>query len=154
MSAPCPVKLASVEYPAFAWPYGARALQAERARVQKVLDMSTQMIYGWEYGSQPVVFQVPLDFHEGFVRNEFERIMLTDRVRTYHNFNWKRDASGTRINDMDQDITPAERYYTKLIENLLEQQALTEELMPETLALVTSCTSANELKQVMLNARA
>jgi hypothetical protein len=40
----------------------------------------------------------------------------------------------------------------KLINNLLEMQALTEELKIETLALVVSCTNAHELEQAMLNA--
>jgi hypothetical protein len=39
-------------------------------------------------------------------------------------------------------------------DDLLEMQALTEELKPETLALVASCASAHELQQAMLNARA
>jgi hypothetical protein len=149
-----PVKLMSTEYSAYPWPYGARALIAERANVGKVLELSAQMRYGWAYGPQPVVFQVPLSFHEGFVSNDNERLKLIDRVRTYHNFNWKRDTSGTRINQMDGGMTPAERHYNKLINNLLEMQALTEELKIETLALVVSCTNAHELQQAMLNARA
>ena len=149
-----PVKLMCSDYPEYAWPYGARALIAERARVEKVLELSALMSYGWAYGPQPVVFQVPISFHEGFVRNDTERMTLLDRVRTYHNFNWKRDTSGTRINQPSEGSTPAERYYAKLIDNLIELQALTEELKPETLALVATCTSAHELKQAMLNARA
>lgn len=149
-----PVKLMCSDYPGYRWPYGTRALIAERANVGKVLELSAQMRYGWAYGPQPVVFQVPLSFHEGFVSNDNERLKLIDRVRTYHNFNWKRDTSGTRINQMDGGMTPAERHYNKLINNLLEMQALTEELKVETLALVVSCTNAHELQQAMLNARA
>jgi hypothetical protein len=147
-----PVKLMCSDYPGYRWPYGTRALIAERANVGKVLELSAQMRYGWAYGPQPVVFQVPLSFHEGFVSNDNERLKLIDRVRTYHNFNWKRDTSGTRINQMDGGMTPAERHYNKLINNLLEMQALTEELKIETLALVVSCTNAHELEQAMLNA--
>ena len=148
-----PVKLMCSDYPEYAWPYGARALQAERARVEKVLNLSAGMRYGWAYGPQPVVFQVPLSFHEGFVRNDTERITLTDRVHTYHNFNWKRDCK-PGMNTMDGGMTQSDRWYTKLIDNLLELQALTEELKPETLALVATCSSAHELQQAMLNARA
>lgn len=120
-----------------------------------VLNLSAQMRYGWAYGPQPVVFQVPLSFHEGFVYNDTERITLTDRIRTYHNFNWKRDAtSNPGINQPDGGITPSDRRYAKLIDDLLEMQALTEELKPETLALVSACVSAHELQQAMLNARA
>ena len=119
----------------------------------KVLELSNHMSYVWAYGSQPVVFKVPLSFHEGLVRNDTERIALTDRVRTYHNFNWKLVASVNHINQFSEGSTPAERHCVKLIENLLEHQALTEELKPETLALVASCASPEELQQVMLNAR-
>ena len=142
------------DYPEYSWPYGARALIAEREKVRKILEISHIMSYGWAYGPQPVVFQVPLSFQEGFVRNDTERITLIDRVRTYHNFNWKRDTYGTRINEFSEGSTPAERHYAKLINNLIELQALTEELKPETLALVASCTSGHELQQAMLNARA
>ena len=150
-----PVKPMSCDYLVYVFPYGARALQAERAKVQKVLDLSAQMNWGWQYGPIGPTFKVPLSFHEGFVRNDTERITLIDRVRTYHNFNWKRDVTGKpHINQPDGGVTPSERHYTKLIDNLIELQALTEELRPETLALVASCGSANELQQAMLNARA
>ena len=142
------------DYPEYPWPYGARALIVERERVVKILEISHLMSYGWAYGPQPVVFQVPLNFHEGFVRNDTDRITLTDRVRMYHNFNWKRDVSRTRINEFSEGSTPAERHYRKLIDSLLEMQALAEELKPETLALVARCTNAHELQQAMLNARA
>ena len=148
-----PVKLMCSHYSGYPWPYGARALIEERAKVGRVLELSAQMTCGWAYGPQPVVFQVPLSFHEGFVRNDTERITLTDRVRTYHNFNWKRDCK-SGMNTMDRGMTPSDRHYNKLIDNLIEMQALTEELKPETLALVTTCTSAHELQQAMLNARA
>ena len=149
-----PVKLMCSDYPEYPWPYGTRALIEERERVMKILEISHLMSYGWAYGPQPVVFQVPLNFHEGFVRNDTDRITLTDRVRMYHNFNWKRDVSGTRINEFSEGSTPAERHYKRLIDNLLELQALSEELKPETLALVARCTNAHELQQAMLNARA
>ena len=150
-----PVKLMCSDYPGYPWPYGARALIAERERVGKVIELSARMNYGFHLGgNQEPVFKVPLSFHEGFVSNDNERLKLIDRVRTYHNFNWKRDTSGTRINQMDGGMTPAERHYNKLIDNLLEMQALTEELKVETLALVVSCTNAHELQQAMLNARA
>ena len=69
-----PAKLMSSEYPAYTWPYGARALMAEREKVQKLLELSGQMTGGWACGPQAVVFQVPLSFHEGFVRNDTERM--------------------------------------------------------------------------------
>lgn len=151
-----PVKRMSGDYPAFAFPYGARALMAERERVGKVLELTMLMNYGFHLGgNQEPVFKVPLSFQEGFVRNDTERITLLDRVRTYHNFNWKQEVfARPSINSPDGGTTRTEKQYAKLINNLLELQALTEELKPETLALISSCASAHELQQAMLNARA
>ena len=151
-----PAKLMSSEYPAYTWPYGARALMAEREKVQKVLELSRQMNCGSAIGPQTIIFQVPLNFHEGFVRNDTERITLTDRVRTYHNFNWKRDISAKQhmnIRGAGYDGTQSDGHYARLIEVLLELQALTEELKPETLVLVSNCAGGHELQQAMLNAR-
>ena len=151
-----PVKPMSCDYRVYVFPYGARALQAERVKVQKVLQLSGQMNYGWHLGgNEDPVFKIPLGFHEGFVRNDTERITLTDRVRKYHNFNWKRDVCARpSINFPDGGSRRTDKHYATLIDILIELQAITEELKPETLALVASCTSANELQQAMLNARA
>ena len=151
-----PVKAMSTEYLQFPWPYGARELIAERAKVQKVLQLSAQMNGGFCLGGtiDNVVFKVPLNFHESFVRNDEERITLIDRVRTHHNFNWKREVfARPSINSPDGGTTLTEKRYAALMDNLIEMQALTEELKPETLALISSCTSAHELQQTMLNAR-
>jgi len=146
------------DYPEYSWPYGARALIAEREKVAKVLQLTMQMNHGWHYGGNyEPIFKVPLSFQEGFVRNDTERITLIDRVRTYHNFNWKRDVcthAHPQVNSPDGGITKSEKHYATLINNLIELQALTEELKPETLALVASCTGTHELQQAMLNARA
>jgi hypothetical protein len=146
------------DYPEYPWPYGARALIAEREKVAKVLELTMLMNHGWRYGGNfENIFKVPLSFQEGFVRNDTERITLIDRVRMYHNFNWKRDVCAhahPQVNSADGGITKSEKHYNKLIDNLIEMQALTEELKPETLALVATCTSAHELHQAMLNARA
>ena len=144
------------EYLAYPFPYGARALMAERAKVQKVLELSAQMRNGWFPGGvEQNVFKVPMSLHESFVRNDTERMTLTDRVRTQYNFNWKREVfHRPSINYSDAGVTRAQKHYAANIDNLIELQALTEELKPETLALVASCTSAHELQQAMLNARA
>jgi len=148
-----PTKLMSSEYPAYTWPYGARALMAEREKVQKVLGLIGQMNIGWYNGSQPVLFQVPLSFREGFVRNDTERITLTNRVRRYHNFNWKRDMSAKpNRNQGDAGVTQSDRHYAMLID--VEMQALTEELKPETLVLMSNCAGEHELQQAMLNGSA
>jgi hypothetical protein len=151
-----PVKLMCSDYPGYRWPYGTRALIAERANVGKVLELSARMNYGWHYGGNyEPIFKVPLSFHEGFVSNDNERLKLIDRVRTYHNFNWKRDVcthAHPQVNSPDGGITKSEKHYATLINNLIEMQALTEELKIETLALVVSCTNAHELEQAMLNA--
>jgi hypothetical protein len=159
MSTPTPhvwsVKLMCSEYPEYPWPYGARALIAEREKVEKVFVMRLQMINGWRYGGNYAnIFMVPLTFEEAFVRNDTERITLTDRIRTYHNFNWKRDVNGNpNMNPMDGGLNASDRHYAMLIDNLLEMQALTEELKPETLELVHACQNTYELQQAMLNAR-
>jgi hypothetical protein len=143
----------SSDYPAYKWPYGARALIAERGKVEKVLELSGLMDRGRLWGPLEAHFKVPLSFKEGFVRNDTERITLTDRIRTYHNFNWKRDVSGKpHMNDMDRGLNASDRHYAMLIDNLLEMQALTEELKPETLELVHACQNTYELQQAMLNA--
>ena len=150
-----PAKLMSSEYPAYTWPYGARALMAERAKVEKVLQLSAGIRNGLSPGgNEQNVFKVPISFHEGFVRNDTERITLIDRVRTYHNFNWKRDMSAKlNMNHGECGVTQSDRHYARLIDALLELQALTEELKPETLVLVSNCAGGHELQQAMLNAR-
>ena len=153
-----PVKLMCSDYPGYRWPYGTRALIEERERVGKIIVLTMQMNHGWHYGGNyEPIFKVPLSFQEGFVRNDTERITLIDRVRTYHNFNWKRDVCAhahPQVNSADGGTTKSEKHYTTLIDNLLELQALTEELKPETLALVATCCTAHYLQQAMLNARA
>jgi hypothetical protein len=153
-----PVKRMSGENLAFAFPYGARALQAERAKVQKVLDLSGQIDHGFNLGgNENPVFKVPLSLHEGFVRNDAERIWLADRVRNWHNCHWKKDVfarPSININYKDGGSTRTEKHYATLMDNLIEMQALTHELKPETLALISSCQSEHELQQAMLNARA
>jgi hypothetical protein len=151
-----PVKSMSTDHRAFAWPYGARALMEERVNVQKVFALSGGMRNGFCLGGtiDNVVFKVPLSFHEGFVRNDAQRITLIDRVRTHHNFNWKREVfARPYINSPDGGTTRAEKQYAALIDMLIELQAVTEELRPETIALVASCASAHELQQTMLNAQ-
>ena len=153
-----PVKLMCSDYPTYPWPYGARALIAEREKVEKVFVMRAQMINGWRFhwDCEPL-FTVPLTLKEAFVRNDTERITLTDRIRTYHNFNWKRDVSASKrpnVNRGECGFTASDRHYAMLIDNLLEMQALTEELKPETLELVHACQNTYELQQAMLNARA
>ena len=152
-----PVKPMSTDHRAFEWPYGARALITERAKVQKVLELGAQMNYGFCLGGtiDNVVFKVPLSFHEGFVRNDTERITLIDRVRTHHNFNWKREVfARPSINSPDGGTTRTEKQCVKLFNDVLEMQALTEELKPETLELISACGNSYELEQAMLNARA
>ena len=151
-----PVKLMCSDYPTYPWPYGARALIAEREKVEKVFVMRLQMINGWHSSGQyNNLFTVPLTFKEAFVRNDTERITLTDRIRTYHNFNWKRDVTVQQnMNTINGGLTDSDRQYAMLIDNLLEMQALTEELKPETLELVHARQNPHELQQAMLNARA
>ncbi len=148
-----PVKHMSTHYHEWPWPYGARELIAERAKVKKVLELRGQMNCGWFPGGHyEPVFKVPLSFDESFVRSDAERIKLIDRVRTHYNFNWKRDVSqNPHFMSPDGGMTPYDRQYDKLIEIVLELHALTEELKPETLALVKCCGTLDMLQQSMLN---
>lgn len=113
------------------------------------------------------IFTVPLSFHEAFVGSDAERITLMDRVRTYYNFNWKRDAKAEaqRINcpvgpkrvDMQSGRIAelkreADGLFTKRIEDVLLLQGLTEELKPETRELIKRCESHEELARCMLDA--
>jgi hypothetical protein len=148
-----PVKLASAEGLAFSWPYGIRALIAERERLQQIEDFRGHFFrYGYLVRANPheYIFKVPLSFEEALVGSATQRITLMDRVRTYHNYDWKREAAATA-----QNLTgTAEQRFVALMQNLLVLQGLTDELKPETLELCKRCTSTDEVCLCMLNANA
>ena len=58
------------------------------------------------------------------------------------------------MNRRDRGVTQSDRHYAMLIDALLEMQALTEELKPETIMLMSNCAGEHELQQVMLNGSA
>jgi hypothetical protein len=146
------------DYPKYPWSYDARALIVDREKVEKLFVMRAQMINGWRFHWDcESLFTVPLTFKEAFVSNDTERITLTERIRTYHNFNWKREVSQSKrpdVNRGEYGVTASDRHYAMLIDNLLEMQTLTEELKPETIELVHVCQNTYDLLQAMLNARA
>lgn len=151
------------------WPWGTRALIAERKRVQDI-----QVLQGlFEYGlyvnhTDPGIFKCPLSFEEAFVSSDTQRIALMNRLRFYYNINWERDATERARRGHHGNICSteelfkqqfcamkreADKLFKKHIEDLLLLQALTEELMPETRELIKHCTSFEELLRCMLDAK-
>lgn len=168
------VQVMSADGSDYSWPYGIRALIAERKRVQEIEGMRWRFTYGYHRGGGHDVctnlFTFPMSFEESFVRSDGERIMMMDRVRAYYNFNWKRDATADAHPRLGNAFTAdqqehfkqrframkreAEQLYEKRIDDVLLLQGLTEELMPETLELAKRCTSSAELLRSMLDAKA
>jgi hypothetical protein len=159
---------------AYRWPYGARALTAERKRVQEIESLRWRFTYGYHRGGghdvRPNLFTFPMSFEEAFVHSDAERIAMMDRVRAYYNFNWKRDATADAHPRLGNQFTAgeqehfkqqframknvADQLFAKHIDDVLLLQGLTEELMPETLELAKRCTSSAELLRCMLNGKA
>jgi hypothetical protein len=143
----------SVEGPTYKWPYGARALIAERKRVQEIQSLRNVFMYGkmGNYGA-PDIFTFPMSYEESFVSSDTERIGLMNRLRTYYNFNWKRDAKQFQSSFPARKME-ADELFTKRIEDVLLLQGLTEELMPETRELINRCTDFEQLLRCMLDAK-
>ncbi len=152
--------------PTYNWPYGTRALIAERKRVEEMRGLHHLFVYGtWVNHINPNIFKCPLSFEECFVRSDTQRITLMDRLRTYYNFNWKRDATermGLLSRNQQGDYykrqfrsmkREADQLFAKRIEDVLLLQGLTEELKPETLELVKRCTDFQQLLRCMLDAK-
>jgi len=168
------VQVLSADGGAYRWPYGARALTAERKRVQEIESLRFMFTYGMHrnggHDVLPNLFTLPMSFEEAFVHSDAERIALMDRVRVYYNFNWKRDATAAAHPRLGHQFTAgqqehfkqqfrylkneADQIFEKRIHDVLLLQGLTEELMPETLELAERCTSTAELLRCMLDGKA
>jgi hypothetical protein len=166
-----PVKLLSVEDLEYKWPYGTRALISERERVREIQALQAGFLRGHWVSHDPLqnYFKLDMSFAEAFVGCDAERISLKDRVTTYYNCDWKREATarvevrlanGSSLNYTDgqqqhfvQLMREAEQRYCKLMHDLLLLQGLTSELKPETRGLIKSCTSYEQLLACMLNAK-
>jgi hypothetical protein len=176
-----PMKALSTQVARYAWSDGAGELIRERERVAKIESLRFIFGYGYKanhYVSMDGIFTVPLSFHDAFVGSHAERITLMDRVRTYYNFNWKRDAKAevqkgrdatargqgrttmstnqeqvfdSRLQELKRE---ADGLFQKRIDDVLVLQALTEELKPETRELVKRCKSHEQLVRCMLDANA
>jgi len=161
----------SAEGPTYNWPYGTRALIAERKRVQEIECLRGAFVYGhFVNHTDPNIFKFPMSYEEAFVGSDTERIALMDRLRTYYNFNWKRDATACaqprpgcgmlglaglqqfedKLRSMKRE---ADQLFAKRIEDVLLLQGLTEELMPETRELIKRCTDFQQLLRCMLDAK-
>lgn len=157
-----PVKVLSATGTPYPWPYGTRALISERELVQHMHNLSESFKYGYRlnhYVNDDRIFTVPLSFEDCFIDSHDQRVILMDRVRTFYNFNWKRDAVAQNKNVAkfaQEQILQFKRYaddiFKKLMENLMLLQALTEELKPETRAVTQQCTSFEQLHRCMLDA--
>jgi hypothetical protein len=161
------VQVLSVEGHTYNWPYGTRALIAERKRVQEIEGLRGAFVYGhFVNKTNPHIFTFPLSFEEAFVSSDTQRIAVMDRLRTYYNFNWKRDATARvqprpgfgmpgvageeQLRSMKRE---ADELFAKRIEDVLLLQGLTEELKPETRELVKRCTDFKQLLRCMLDAK-
>ena len=133
---------------AFSWPHSARELMLDRKRVRDILLLRAKV-------KQPTDMMgylgVDIPFHEAFIDSHDLRVELTDRLHTHFNANAKAE-----IVCMHEQLHLLAAYnHAKAIvqatrENLLEMQALYEELRPETQALIKRCTSPVQLDKSML----
>ena len=148
-------QMLSVEGPTYNWPYGTRALIVERKRVQQIETLRNVFMHGLGGNdSNPNIFTFPMSYEEAFVGSDTERIALMDRLRTYYNFNWKRDATNKNLQGQSSiGKMVADDLFNKRIENVLLLQGLTEQLKPETLELVKRCTDFQQLLRCMLDAK-
>ena len=132
----------------FSWPHGARELMLERKRVRDILVLRAKV-------KQPTdllgYLGIDITFHEAFIDSHDLRVELTDRLHTHFNANAKAE-----IVCMHEKYHLLAAYnHAKAIvqatrENLLEMQALYEDLRPETQALIKRCTSPVQLDKSML----
>lgn len=166
-----PGKLLSVEDLEYSWPHGTRALIAERQRVREVAALQAGFHRGHWVSHDPLqnYFKLDMSYEEAFVGCDAERIALKDRVTTYYNCDWKRDATarvqvrlanGPSLGFTDgqqqlfaQHLREADTRFSQLMEDLLLLQGLTSELKPQTRELIKRCTSHGQLLACMLNAK-
>jgi hypothetical protein len=170
---PWPVREDSVV--PFAWPFTARDLIAERKRVCEILALRATVENVRIGDSNAFILGVPVSFHEAFVCSHGQRLMLTKRVHKHYDTYWKPaivsmylesfpDTAPKRFGNeaalekaMSNWSAGVASYYgmgaslmTRHIEALLQMQALSEELTPETRELVTRCSSFEQLDRSML----
>jgi len=165
-----PVQTLSATGTPYPWPYGARMLISERELVAHMHNLSGTFKAGHilnQYVGDHRIFTVPFAFDDAFIDSSDQRVILMDRVRTFYNFNWKRDImtyitcnNAKGCNTMD--FGPGSLFFTlkrhaddifkKFMGNLLLLQALTEELKPETRAMAQHCTSFEQLDRCILDA--
>lgn len=156
------VQVLSAEGPVYNWPYGTRALIAERKRVLEIESLRHLFEYGKMVNpyTHDCIFTFPMSFKDSYVHSDVERIALIHRMHTYYNFNWKCDATArARLgNGLNEELfralkREADELLAKRIEDVLLLQGLTEELKPETLELANRCTSFQKLFRCMLDAK-
>jgi hypothetical protein len=135
---------------AFCWPLGARELVLERKRVRDILLLRAKV-------KQPTDMMgylgMDLTFDEAFIDSHDKRIELTDRLHTQFNTHAKADIV-SRHDKCQSGLLAAYNHAKAIVqgtrENLLEMQALYEDLRPQTQALIRRCTSPVQLDKSML----
>ena len=166
-----PGKLLSVEDLEYSFPHGTRALIAERQSVREVAALQAGFHRGHWVSHDPLrnYFKVDMSYEEAFVGCDADRIALKDRVTTYYNCDWEREATarvqvrlanGSPLNFTDgqqqhfaQLLREADKRFSELMDDLLLMQGLTSELKPQTRELIKRCTSHGQLLECMLNAK-
>jgi hypothetical protein len=153
-----PAKLLSVDDLAYGWPHGMSALIAELERVREIQALHIGFHVGdWaSHDPNQNYFKLDMSFAEAFVGCDADRIALKDRVTTYYNCDWKREATALdqrRLVKFAVLFREAEQRFRKLMEDLLLLQGLTSELKPQTRGLIKRCTSHEQLLACMLNAK-
>ena len=134
----------------FSWPHGTRELIVERKRVHDILALNAKV-------KQPTDRQgylgMDIPFEEAFIDSHDLRVELTDRLHTHYNANWKADIVSMH-KCQPQNLFGAYHHAQGIVhatrDNLLEMQALYEDLRPETHALIKCCTSPMQLDKSML----
>ena len=134
----------------FCWPHGARELMVERKRVRDILALNAKV-------KQPTdrtgYLGMDIPFEEAFIDSHDMRVELTDRLHTHYNSNWKTDIVSMH-KSQPQNLFGAYHHAQGIVQatrdNLLEMQALYEDLRPETHALIKHCTGPMQLDKSML----
>jgi hypothetical protein len=140
--------------PEYPWPYDVEKLIAERELVQHMANVCASFEKGYRVKDKRI-FTVPFTFDDCFIESHCERVILEERVRHFHNTEWRRDATtlAHARPDFFMDLkTNAGHIFERLMENVMLLHALTEKLKPETRTLAGHCQNFAQLHRFMRNA--
>lgn len=156
----------------YRWPHGRGALVEERKTVKKILqtahDIRMPPLRAWPQvppstGRYGVGFLgMYLSADDVFLSSDHSRNMLVDRAYQCFNVDWKLEVQALSANandglDAEQRTSLRFRYYQMTEDHLYEVvdlidtlQSLYELLKPETVDLITRCTSAADVHRSMI----